>query len=211
MDSTQQIAIRPKMLVLGALLAVAALLSGCANTQAPMMGQRSGQTPSGTTGFGGPMMGTGTGYHARGLTCSAPSLPGQTVYVTLGDMGMTTMMGGIAPLGGHMMLRATPANLPAGQISFAVGNVGWRTHEMVILPLPSGQQAGQRLPGADGRVDEARSLGEASASCTSGSGQGITSGSVGWVTLNLPAGRYELVCNLRNHYANGMFQSFQVS
>ena len=66
----------------------------------------------GMTGVGAGMMGP-AGYAYSRLTCAAPaSLPGSTVNVMLGDMGMTQMMGGIAPLGGHMMLRATPASVP---------------------------------------------------------------------------------------------------
>ncbi len=158
------------------------------------------------------MMGSAPpGYHLSQLTCSAPSLPGQAVYVMVSDRGMTSMMGGDAPLGARMMLRAVPARVPAGQVSFAVGNMGWRAHEMVVLPLAPGQSAGQRTPGPDGQVDEAGSLGEASASCAAGTGEGIDSGAVGWVTLTLPAGRYELVCNLRNHYANGMYQELVIT
>jgi uncharacterized cupredoxin-like copper-binding protein len=177
-----------------------------------MMGQQSasGQHPG---GFGGPMMGSPpSGYHSHDLSCTAPtSLPGTTVYLMLGDMGMTSTMNGDAPRGGHMMLRAVPAAVPAGQVSFEVANMGWRTHEMVVLPLPGGQSAGERTPGSDGRVDETASLGEASASCAAGTGDGITSGSIGWVSLRLSPGRYELVCNLKNHYANGMHEAFTVS
>ena len=83
----------------------------------------------------------GMGYHYSQLTCSAPrSLPGRTVTVMLADMGMTQMMGGTAPRGAHMMLRAIPATVPAGQISFVAENMGWRTHELVILPLPAGRR-----------------------------------------------------------------------
>jgi len=81
----------------------------------------------------------------------------------------------------------------------------------VILPLPGGAAAGQRVPGADGTVEETGSLGEASNSCAAGTGEGITSGAVGWTTLTLPAGRYELVCNLPNHYADGMYQELDVT
>jgi uncharacterized cupredoxin-like copper-binding protein len=200
---------------LAGVLLMGTLAAGCGNNTQPMMGQRS--SSSGMMGqrseFGGSMMGSVPhGYHLSRLTCSAPSsLTGTTVHVIVGDMGMTSMMGGVAPLGGHMMLRAFPASVPAGQVTFVVGNMGWRTHEMVVLPLASGQAAGQRTPGSDGKVDETGSLGEASASCAAGSGDGITSHGVGWVTLNLPAGHYELVCNLRNHYANGMHQAFVVT
>jgi uncharacterized cupredoxin-like copper-binding protein len=199
-----------------AVMLAGTLTSGCANSPQPtMMGQRSGGSGmmGQRSGFGGSMMGTVPhGYHMSRLTCSAPSsLPGTTVHVMLGDMGMTRMMSGVAPMGAHMMLRAVPATVPAGKVSFVVGNLGWRTHEMVVLPLAPGQAAGNRVPGADGTVDETGSLGEASASCAAGSGEGIDAGTVGWVTLDLAAGRYDLVCNLRHHYANGMHQLFTVS
>ena len=131
--------------------------------------------------------------------------------VTLGDMGMSQMMGGTAPMGARMALIATPATVPAGQVSFIVANQGWRTHELVILPLTAGTSAGQQVPGSDGKVDEAASLGEASSTCAAGPGEGIESGSVGWVSITLPPGHYELVCNLTNHYANGMHQELIVT
>jgi uncharacterized cupredoxin-like copper-binding protein len=173
---------------------VAALVTGCSNV--------------GT----GSMMGAAPhGYRMTRLSCRAPStLPGQNVFVMLGDMGMTRMMGGPAPLSAHMMLRAVPERVQSGQISFVVANMGWRTHEMVVLPLGPGQQAGGRVPGANGRVGETESPGEASASCAAGEGDGIRPGTVGWTTLDLPAGRYELVCNLRHHYEAGMHQLFVV-
>lgn len=152
------------------------------------------------------------GYHLSRLSCSAPSsLPGTTVYVMVGDMGMTRAMSGMAPRGQRMMLRAVPARVPAGLVSFVVGNMGRRTHELVILPLTSGASAGRRAPGADGQVDETGSLGEASTPCGPGAGDGLTSGSVGWVTATLAAGRYEVVCNVPNHYADGMWQELVVT
>ncbi|GAA1228819.1 hypothetical protein [Oryzihumus leptocrescens] len=182
----------------GAVLLLA--LSGCAAT--------------GSTGaMNGPgMMGDASaGYHFSRLSCSAPtSLPGSTVRVVLADMGMSRMVTGTAPLRAHMMLRATPGTVTAGQVSLVVTNMGWRTHEVVVLPLPAGTVEGQRIPGPDGKVDETGSLGEASASCTSGTGEGIRAGTAGWTTVTLPPGRYELVCNLANHYADGMHQELDV-
>jgi uncharacterized cupredoxin-like copper-binding protein len=168
------------------------------------------QTGAGMVGPG--MMGADSTYHNSGLICSAPtSLPGSQITVVLRDMGMTQMMGGTAPLGAHMMLRAVPAVVPAGQVSLIAENMGWRTHELVILPLTTGALRGQRVPGADGKVDETGSVGEASTPCGAGAGDGITSGSVGWTTLTLASGRYELVCNLPNHYADGMHQEIVVT
>lgn len=157
-------------------------------------------------------MGGGSQYHSAALTCSAPaSLPGTTVRVKLGDMGMTQMMGGTAPMGAQMRLRATPATEPAGPISLVVSNLGWRTHELVIFPLATGAVVGQRVPGSDGKVSETGSVGEASRSCGNGAGGGLASGSVGWVTVTLTPGRYELLCNLPNHYADGMHQELTIS
>ena len=211
---------RPWVLVVGAVGAV--LLSGCTTASAPtgpgMMGNGTAVVATNRSAPGPGMMGGGAGmmgapgYTASRLTCVAqPSLPGSTVNVTLGDMGMTRMMGGVAPLGGHMMLLARPASVPGGRISLVVSNMGWRTHELVVLPLALGAAAGQRVPGADGKVDETGSLGEVSNSCAAGAGDGISAGAVGWTTVSLAPGRYELVCNLQNHYANGMHQELVVS
>jgi uncharacterized cupredoxin-like copper-binding protein len=157
------------------------------------------------------MMQGGSQYHIARPTCGAPnSLPGRTVQVTVGDMGMMQTMSGTAPITAVMRLQATPATAPAGQISFVVTNSGWRTHEMVILSLAPGAAAGQRTPGSDGKVSETGSLGEASSGCAAGPGTGITSGSVGWVTATLAPGRYELLCNLANHYADGMRQAIVI-
>lgn len=195
------------MLTVGALSGLAFVTSCGSGTGAMMGGVEPGSSSSGWSMMGGVPL----GCTMRNLTCTGPTaLRGSTVRVFLGDMGMTRMMGGVAPLGGHMMLRATPDQVPAGQVTFLVANMGWRTHEMVVLPLAAGQVDGQRQPGKDGRVSETGSLGEASATCAQGAGDGIQSGSMGWVTLHLKAGSYELVCNLPNHYADGMHQQIVV-
>ena len=71
--------------------------------------------------------------------------------MTLADMGMTQMMGGTAPPGAHMMLRAVPATVPAGKASLIAQNRGWRTHELVILPLAAGDQPASGSPGRTAR------------------------------------------------------------
>ena len=188
--------LRLRIALLGVSL-VAVALAGCA---------------SGTSAISTGMMGGGSQYHSAALACSAPAtLPGPVVQVELGDMGMTQMMGGTAPMGARMRLLDTPATEPAGPISLVVSNVGWRTHELVILPFATGAAVGQRVPGSDGKVSETGSVGEASRRCGSGVGDGLTSGSVGWVTVTLTPGRYELLCNLPNHYADGMHAELTIS
>jgi uncharacterized cupredoxin-like copper-binding protein len=171
-----------------------------------------GCTSSNSQEHGPGMMSGGSPYHYSKLTCTAPGdLPGRRVNVMLADMGMTQMMGGVAPLAAHMRLRAVPATVAAGTVTLVAMNMGWRTHELVVVPLAVGAAAGQRIPGPDGKVDETGSLGEASTSCGAGAGDGIRAGSVGWTTLTLAPGRYELLCNLRNHYADGMYQELVVT
>jgi uncharacterized cupredoxin-like copper-binding protein len=193
------------MLVVAALAGLA--LAGCGSLSSNgsrMMGD-GGQS----TGAG--MMSGARGYHFTRTTCTPPrSLPGRVIDVTLADRGMTRMMGDTAPMGAQMMLRTSTATVSAGQISLVAANRGWRTHELVILKLAAEATAGRRVPASDGKVAEISSLGEASRSCGRGTGDGITSGSVGWTTLTLAPGRYELVCNLPNHYADGMYEQLVV-
>jgi uncharacterized cupredoxin-like copper-binding protein len=136
---------------------------------------------------------------------AVPQLEGTSVQVTAFDMG--AMMGG----GGRMGLALDRASVPAGTVSLVLSNAGFRTHELVVLPLADGQQVGTRTVGSDGTVDESGSLGEASRSGGAGSGDGITADTAGWTTVQLPAGRYELICNLPGHYAAGMYAELTVS
>lgn len=142
--------------------------------------------------------------------CSVPSnLPGTTVNVTVTNMGRGMMWGGPVT-GGMMRIYVDRSQVPAGTVSLRVANTGSLVHELVVLPLPAGQQVGERQVGSDNTVDEAGSLGEASKTCGAGAGDGIDPGAVGWVTLDLPAGNYELVCNLPGHYAAGMYAELTV-
>lgn len=163
--------------------------------------------------------------------CDVPALPGAVVQVRVADMG--AMMGGPrgAVMGGYpgyphyqddgrpwgpgmgmgrMTVAVAPAQVHAGQVSLRVDDIGWRTHEMVVLPLAAGQAIGQRPVGLTGKIEEAGSLGEVSGSCAAGSGDGLLPGSSGWTTLALQPGRYELVCNLPGHYAAGMYAELEV-
>ncbi len=144
-------------------------------------------------------------------TCAVPALPGTVIDATLTNMG-GPMMGrpGNAVMGGMMRLSLDRSNVASGQVSFLAINGGSVNHELIILPLPTDQIVGTRPIGTDAKVDEAGSLGEASNTCAQGSGDGITPGASSWVTVTLPAGRYEVVCNLPGHYAAGMYAQLTV-
>jgi uncharacterized cupredoxin-like copper-binding protein len=136
--------------------------------------------------------------------CRAPGLPGTVVDVRLVNMGGAGMM--MAGWGdGMMRVLASRQNVAAGTVSFRVANTGSLVHELVVLSLLGGQPAGERAVGADGRVDETGSVGEASKTCGAGAGDGINPGGIGWVTMTLAPGDYELICNLPGHYAAGMY------
>ena len=77
---------------------------------------------------------------------------------------------------GMMRMVATPGTVPHGTVSLRISNAGVWTHELVVLPLPTGHGIGQRPVGADGKVDEQGSLGEALRTCGAGAGDGIASG-----------------------------------
>jgi hypothetical protein len=106
---------------------------------------------------------------------------------------------------GMMRMFVVPSTIPAGQVSLRVHNTGALTHEVVVLPIGPNQYPGQRAIGTDGKIDEAGSLGEASRSCAADAGDGILAGATAWTTLNLPPGRYELLCNIAGHYGAGMY------
>ena len=175
---------------------------------------------------------------SAGPTCAAPDLPGSTLDVTVADMGGmmggrmptwrngqlmpgagTGMMGsggsmmgsaGAMPFGGMMSVMVSPAEVSAGTVSFQVWNAGSIVHELVIMPMPPGGP-GSRPSGSDGKVSEDGSLGEASSSCSAGTGEGIQPGAQGWVSLPLVPGSYELICNLPGHYAMGMHTGLTVT
>ena len=155
---------------------------------------------------------------ATTAACSAPALSGGVVDVSLIDMGGN---GSMMMRGGQsgwrswqpgMMRVAASTGVVAGRtVSLRVSNVGVITHELVVLPLPAGQPVGARQAGSDGKVDETGSAGEVSASCAPGAGDGLRPGSTGWATLTLPAGRYELLCNLPGHYTAGMYTELDIT
>lgn len=150
-----------------------------------------------------------------GAACRAPTLSGEVVDASLADM--SGMMGGRGQGGwrrwhaGMMRVAVTPSAVLSGTVSLRVTNTGYLAHEVVVLPLAAGQSAGTRPVHADGTVNEADSLGEVAADCGGAGDEGISpSGGVGWTTLTLPNGRYEVLCNLPGHYRAGMYAELNV-
>ena len=152
---------------------------------------------------------------ATALTLTAGAARAETVTVDLWDRGPGAigMMQGRMPMGmamdgammggGGMMMTpmgitATPAAVPAGDVTFAVTNTSGDTvHEMVLAALTDPPQP---LPydAVAQRVDEdaAGHLAEVAE---------LEPGQTGALTLALGPGQYILYCNLPGHYAAGMW------
>ncbi len=185
------------------------------------------------------MMGAG-GRPVAALACTAPALPGTVVAAVTADRGgrmwrggrwMTptgragsgsgsmmggspsgSMMGGSARWSARMMtVSLDRASVPAGTLSLRVRNTGVMVHEVVVLPLSAGRVAGERTVRADGTVAETGKVAEAANSCGEGDGDGIAPGAASWVTMTLPPGDYELLCNLPGHYPAGMYVTLHVT
>ena len=147
-------------------------------------------------------------------TCVPDRVAGTRVDVALGDPRQPGRHGA-RPMGGspvmmHAWLHAEPVVVPAGRVTLVATDTGGLEHELVVLPLAEDDRAGQRPVGAADEVDESDALGEASADCAEGPGDGIRPGDAGWVTVRLVPGRYELVCNLPGHYRAGMVDEIVV-
>ena len=156
---------------------------------------------------GGPMMGPGM----NGGPMTGPGMmgPGMNGGPMMGPQGAWPNSPGM----GMAMMRLTinPTSVPAGQVSLRVANNGMLAHEVMVMPLGPGQNPGQRPIGNNWKVDETGSLGEAARTCGAGEGDGIAPGTMGWNTLTLTPGRYELLCNIAGHYGSGMYTELDVT
>ena len=120
---------------------------------------------------------------------SGSTATGTPVTVDLGDTKGTD-----AP----MTMTLTPATVPAGKVTFTVKNSGTIKHEMVVLKATSADLK----VGADGKVSESTSAGEVG---------DVEVGKTKTGTLDLAAGTYEVVCNIKDHYGLGMHATLVVT
>lgn len=95
-------------------------------------------------------------------------------------------------------LQPAPKSVKAGPVTFAVTNAGSIVHEVLVLKTDA---APGSLPVKGDRVSEKGALGEV---------PDVAAGKTKQVTLNLKAGRYVLLCNLKGHYKLGQWSAFTV-
>ncbi|MGC8481927.1 MAG: hypothetical protein ACP5PJ_10295 [Acidimicrobiales bacterium] len=138
--------------------------------------------------------------------CAPVSTASTVVEVGIFNKGGVMIGGG----GSTLQMTANPTTAPPGPITFIATNYGDGYHELLIFPMPA-EGVVTRYVGGNGKMIESQLLGEVSNSCGAGAGNGIAPGSVGWVTLTLPRGTYELLCDVPRHHTDGMFMKFTVS
>jgi uncharacterized cupredoxin-like copper-binding protein len=117
------------------------------------------------------------------VAATAKARNGQTVTVVLNDRHGNR---------GPMTMAASPNTVSAGTIRFEVRNTGTVPHEMVVIRTTHGSTL---LVNSSGYVSEVGAV---------GSIRNIAPNQSKTLTLTLSAGKYELVCNLKAHYALGM-------
>ena len=148
----------------------------------------------------------GGGFAQRLSVANCQPLHSATTKIQVSLSDGAGMMDGSLSM---VSLAANVNSVHSGQVTFIATNYGRMIHELLILPEPT-TGPGTRPTGADGKIDESLSLGEASRSCGNAAGSGISPGSRSWVTLNLAPGTYELLCDVPWHYVNGMFTTLVV-
>ena len=91
-----------------------------------------------------------------------------------------------------------------GDVKFTIDNQGTIPHEFIIVKTDF---ALGKIPlGPDNRFDE-----EGDGLSVPGEISEWNPGTTGTVTLKLDAGKYQLLCNIAGHYANGMYTQLTVS
>ena len=95
---------------------------------------------------------------------------------------------------------ATPSAAKAGTVAFRVRNEGALPHDFVVI---RSDLAANRLPTAGGIVDEQQVT-------VVKKGRPLTPGDSEEISVDLPKGRYVLICNVIGHYNSGQFAAFSV-
>jgi uncharacterized cupredoxin-like copper-binding protein len=145
------------------------------------------------------------------LTMAGSASAAAVVHVELWDKMNGAMatnlaygMPGADPAKAAMGIKAEPASVPAGVVSFKVTNTSKDfVHEMVVLRLA---EPGKPLPYDAGQMKV-----EEQKAGYKGEVDDLDPGKSGTVTLALQPGHYLLICNQPGHFAAGMWTPFDVS
>ena len=97
---------------------------------------------------------------------------------------------------------ANPSSVAAGAVDFQVSNDGLGLpHNLLVIRTDLAPDA---LPMSGGQVDESQ------VNVVAATSQNLVQGATETVSANLAGGNYVLICNVSNHYGQGMYTAFTV-
>ncbi len=114
---------------------------------------------------------------------------GANVTVTVGETDVQ-----------HMYMNLDPGTVAAGTVTFTVVNEGVKKHEFVILSTDV-MAADLTVEGDEVVEDDYNAIDEIG---------DLPAGETLTLTVELPAGHYALICNLKGHFRMGMYADFTV-
>lgn len=100
-------------------------------------------------------------------------------------------------------IRPEVATVPAGEVTFAVENVGATEHEMVVVRTDIDPAT---IPVVDHAIDE-----EAPGMTPIGEVEAVQPGASEELVLTLEPGGYLLLCNIEKHFERGMVTTITVA
>jgi uncharacterized cupredoxin-like copper-binding protein len=101
-----------------------------------------------------------------------------------------------------MKIAVDHTTISAGPVTFVVKNAGAVLHELVVIQTDVAQDKMVMGTETVGKMDETGNVGETG---------DVAAGESKTFTVNLPAGRYVLMCNEVGHYDAGMHMAFTVN
>ncbi len=100
-------------------------------------------------------------------------------------------------------IKTSKTSVPAGNVTFAVDNVGATQHEMVVIKTDLDSDA---IPVENHEANE-----EAPGMTPIGEVEDVQPGESTELQLSLEPGNYLLICNIRKHFERGMVTEFRVA
>lgn len=139
--------------------------------------------------------GTATTAAASGTQGTAPANAtkvGVKVGVKLGETDVN-----------NMYLTPDSTNVPAGTVSFEIVNEGSKKHEFVVLKT--------NTKAADLKFDSAADTAVENEADVVDENGDVEAGTTATLNVDLEAGHYVLLCNIKGHYRMRMVTDFTVS
>ncbi len=122
-----------------------------------------------------------------GVACSSNGSAEGDVQVSLKDFDLTV----------------SPTDVPAGQVTLAATNAGPSTHEFEVFSVADGVDANDLPVEDDVAVTDGLTLVDEL--------EDVLPGSTASLDVDLEPGTYAVVCNLPEHYAQGMHATLKVT